>query len=286
MFESIITFPFVQIADGLRYLSLSSSFGNIVAIILYGTICLLPIMLLMLQRTKHDLSCIDALLLLMSILLFVVMYQLINPGLIRNVAATKAFPCITLYSVIFTYVILKFIELFNGKSINKLCKYLILLLWAVNIVIAYAVLYAGRVSFVESIKALQAANKGNHDMLVMTYVFMFLSMLVDIIPLLGNIVIVLFAIQFVKSFSTDRYAEKTVIAAHKLSSVCKLSLIVTTLSAMIFNTLQFLFASNLHQIDSNISIPILSIIFALAILIFSEIISESKELKDDNDSII
>lgn len=286
MLESIITFPFVQIADGLRYLSLSSSFGNIVAIILYGTICLLPIMLLMLQRTKHDLNCIDALLLLVSVLLFVVMYQLINPGLIRNVAATKAFPCITLYSVICTYVILKLIELFKGKSINELCKYLILLLWAVDIVIAYAVLYTSIVSFWGSIRALQAANEGNRDILGMTYAFMFLGMLVDIIPLLGNIVIVLFAIQFVKSFSTDQYAEKTVIAAHKLSSVCKLTLIVTVLSAMIFNISQFLFASNLQQIHSNINIPILSIIFALAILIFSKIISEGKELKDDNDSII
>lgn len=286
MSESIITFPFVQIANGLRYLSLSSSFGNIVAIILYGTICLLPIILLMLQRSKHKICYIDALLLLMSVLLFVVIYQLINPGLISNVAATKAFPCITLYSVIFTYVILKLIELFNGKSINKLCKYLILLLWAVNIVIAYSVLYTSTVSFGQSIKALQATNEGNHNMLGMTYAFMFLGMLVDIIPLLSNIVIVLFAILFVKSFSTDRYAEKTVMAAHKLSSVCKLSLIVTVLSAMIFNISQFLFASNLHQINSNISIPILSIIFALAILIFSQIISEGKELKDDNDSII
>lgn len=42
MFETIITFPFVQLASGLRHLSLSGNTGNIIAIILYAAFCLLP----------------------------------------------------------------------------------------------------------------------------------------------------------------------------------------------------------------------------------------------------
>lgn len=286
MFENIITFPFVQIADGLRYLSLSGVAGNIIAVTLYVTFCLLPMLFWVFQWAKHKSNYIDALLPVVTILMFIVMYQLINPGLINNVVATKALPCITLYSVICTYLILKLIKLFQGKAIEKLCKYLNLLLWTVNILLAYSVLFTSTVPFTQSIKALQAANSGNTDQLGLTYIFMFFGMLVDVVPLVSSIVVVFFGILLVKHFGADRYAEKTVLSANRLSCVCKISLVLTVLSTMLFNVLQYVFASQLHQINSNINIPILSIVFVLAVFVLSQMISEGKALKDDNNSII
>ena len=151
MFETIITFPFVQIADGLRYLSLSGIAGNIVAVILYATFCLIPMIFFVIKWVKHKLSYIDGLLPIATILMFIVMYQLINPALINNVVATKALPCITLYSVICTYLILKLIKLFQGKAIEKLCVYLNSLLWVVNILLAYSVLFTSTLAFTQSI---------------------------------------------------------------------------------------------------------------------------------------
>ncbi|MEG0913619.1 MAG: hypothetical protein RSD35_03545 [Oscillospiraceae bacterium] len=286
MFESIITFPFVQIADGLRYLSLSGAAGNIVAVALYIALCLIPLMFFVFQWTKHRLTYTDALLPVVTILMFIILYQLINPGLITNAAATKALPCTTLYSVIFTYLILTLIKLFQDKAIKKLCKYFNFLLWAVNIMLACSAVFTVTVAFAQSIKDLQAANSGNTDLLGLTYVFMFFGMLADVIPLVSGIVVVFFGMRLVSYFGADRYSEKTVLSANRLSCACKTALAVTVLSTMVFNVLQYAFASQLHQINGNINIPILSIVFVLAVFLFSQIISEGKALKDDNDSII
>ena len=286
MFETIITFPFVQIANGLRYLSLSSGVGNIIAIILHTAFCLLPMVLFVIQWAKHKLCYTDAILPLTTILLFIAMYQLINPALINMVIATKALPCITIYSLICTYLILKLIQLFQGKNIEKLCRYLSTLLWVVNILLAYCAIFSATVKFTQSIQALQSANSGNTGGLGLTYLFLFLGMIVEIIPMIATIAVVLFSIRLVKYFGIDQYSEETVMSANKLSCVCKISLIVTVLSTMVFNLLQYAFASQLRQINSNINIPILSLVFVLAVLVFSQIISASKALKDDNDSII
>jgi len=286
MFETMITFPFVPIADGLRSLSLSGKTGNMVAIIFYSAFCLIPLIFFVLQWVKHKLDYIDGLLPVVTILMFIIMYQLINPGLINNVTATRAFLCITLYSVIYTYLILKLVKMFQDKPIEKLCKYLNCLLWAVNIMLAYSVIFIGTVAFPRSIKALQASNSGNTYRLGLTYLFMFFGMLVDVVPLVSSIVVVFFGIRLVRHFGADRYADKTVLSANRLSRVCKTSLVVTVSSTTVFNVLQYLFASRLHQINSNMNISVLSIVFVLAVFILSQIINESKALKDDSDSII
>lgn len=286
MFENIITFPFVQIADGLRYLSLSSQIGNIVAIMVYLIICLIPMVYFAFKWTKHNIDYIDALLPFISILSFVVLYQLINPGLLNSMVATKALPCITIYSVVFTYLLLKILKLFQGKTIEQLSKYLIVLLWAVNVLFAYSIIFTYFYNFPQKIKELQAANSGNTGLLGTTYFFMFFGTLVDSIPMVSGIVVVYFAIQLVKHFSADLYSEQTVLSAVKLSNLCKTTVMLTVFSTMIFNILQFIFTSQLLQINSNINIPLLSIVFVLAVFVLSQIISKNKALKDDNDSII
>lgn len=286
MFEFIITFPFVQIADVLRYLSLSNSLGNIFAIILYIAFCLMPIIPFFIKPLKNKLNYIDNLLPIISVLMFIVMYQLINPALINTEIITKAFPCITIWSVICTYLILKVIKLFENNTIQKLCKYLIILLWILIIVMAYSILFNGIVTFTNTIKDLKNANSGYSSQLNLTYLFMFFGFIVEIIPNIANIIVVLFGISFVKCLNTNRYSEESVMAANKLSTICKQALIITIISTMIFNVLQYAFSSQLFKINSNINIPILSIVFVLIMFVFSKIITFDKELKDDNDSII
>ncbi|NLN83455.1 MAG: hypothetical protein GX138_03740 [Firmicutes bacterium] len=286
MFETIITFPFVQLASGLHHLSLSGNTGNIIAIILYAAFCLLPMSLFMSLWLKHKPSYTDALLPLTTILLFIIMYQLINPALISTVVATTVLPSITIYSLIFTYLILRLIRLFQGKNIERLCQYLNLLLWIIIVLLIYSVISTTAFSFPQSIQILKSANSGNTDGLKATYLFLFLGMIVEIIPMVASIAVVLFSIRLVKQFDKDQYSEETVRYAGKLSSVCKASLIVTVLSTMVFNLLQYAFASQLRQINSNINIPLLSLVFVLAMLILSQIIKASKALKDDSDSII
>lgn len=80
-FSYLITFPFEQIGWGLRKLSLSGAAGNVFAIIIYILICLIPCLILWrLKKTERFLKT-DFFLPFLSVLLFAVIYYMINPGL-------------------------------------------------------------------------------------------------------------------------------------------------------------------------------------------------------------
>ncbi len=80
-FTTTMAFPFEQIGLILRRLSLSGTAGNIAAVLIYATFCLTPVFILFLRRKKRGFFTEDLLLALLSAVLFVVLYYMINPGL-------------------------------------------------------------------------------------------------------------------------------------------------------------------------------------------------------------
>ena len=84
LFLSLISFPFEQIGDGLRALSLSGAAGNAFAFLIYAVFCLLPTCALLFIRRKRPLSPEDGLLPVLSVILYAAVYCLINPGLIAG----------------------------------------------------------------------------------------------------------------------------------------------------------------------------------------------------------
>lgn len=77
---ALLSFPFKQIGMGLRALSLSGGVGNGAALAIYFILCLAPAALLLLIRRKRRLMGEDALPALLSVLLFPVLYLMINPA--------------------------------------------------------------------------------------------------------------------------------------------------------------------------------------------------------------
>lgn len=80
LFPALLSFPFAQIGMGLRALSLSGVAGNAAAIVLYILCCFLPLILLLIFGWGRRLHGEDALLFLLSAVLFPALYLLINPG--------------------------------------------------------------------------------------------------------------------------------------------------------------------------------------------------------------
>ena len=114
-FATVISFPFVQISGLLRGLSLSSAFGNIMAIILYVLLCFSPWLLFIGKRRTRVLE--DQLIIILPFVLLYAIYQMINPSalfLFNNLAMNNAILGLLIYSIIFSYFILR------GKCRN--CK--------------------------------------------------------------------------------------------------------------------------------------------------------------------
>lgn len=54
----------------------------------------------------------------------------------------------------------------------------------------------------------------------------------------------------------------------------------------VFNLLQLLFQSRLYQLEYVVSVPVFSLAFVLAVLLFARYIREMQRLKEDNDLFI
>ena len=290
IFSAAVAFPFEQIGLGLRALSLSCATGNVLAILLYGAICLIPAGALFFIRRKRSLAPEDALLPVASIVLFAVIYLMINPGLIADslgsISVGKAILGGTVYSVLLAYFILRILRLFRAGGLDKLPRYLAALLGLLNVVFVYMIFGAGIAALIEDIATLQAGNSGYEHLLGASYVFAVLQYLVDALPYVFDILIVFAGIKLLGNMTTDRYSDATVSAASRLSALCTKALSITVLAIASLNLLQLLFAKRLFSIHAALQIPLLSIAFVLAALLLSRLVAENKALKEDNDSII
>lgn len=289
----LMAFPFEQVGKLLRLLSLSGGVGNAVAIIIYTGVSLIPVAILLVLMKKRKLYREDGLFILMSAVLFVVLYLMINPGIINSLfdkaaglAISKAILGGTVYSIICSYLVLRVLRLFFDSNETKLKQYMVIMLCLLNVFFVY--MFSGFCfsSLLSSIATLRAGNTGNELLLGITYIFLVLQYIVDALPYLFDIFVVFAALRLLSEIHDNRYSDESIEAAGRLSHLCGIALKVTILTNVAFNLLQLLFARILMVINSSIQIPLLSIIFVLAVLLLARLIAENKKLKDDNDMFI
>jgi len=293
VFTTAMAFPFEQIGMALRFLSLSSQAGNMAAIIAYIAVSLLPVAVLVILRGKRKLHTEDALLVLLSAALFVVLYMMINPGIIGMLTGRAAgqivgkavLGCIV-YSVLCGYIILIALRMFAGSGTKNLLRYMSIMLGLLNMLFVYLAFGACFSEMLDSIAALKAGNVGNEHLLDTTYIFLVLQFLVSALPYALDALIVFAAMRLLDSMQADRYSDETVSAAGRMSRLCAAALVATVLANIGFNLLQLAFAKSLMELHSSVQIPVFSIAFVLAALLLTRFITENKQLKDDNDLFI
>lgn len=286
-------FPFEQGGILLRSLSLSGSVGNAVAIGIYAVVNLIPAAILLILTKKRKLYFEDGLLILMSAVLFVVLYLMINPGVISSLfgksiglVVSKAILGGSVYSVICCYLVLRILRLFFESGTAKLQKYMTVLLCMLNVFFVYMLFGSCLSNFLNSIELLWSGNTGNEHLLGVTYVFLALQYAVDALPYIFDVLVVFAALRLMGEVRVNRYSDESVESAGRLSHLCRTTLAVTVLINVAFNLLQLLFARMLMVINNSVHIPLLSIVFVLAVLLLARFIAENKKLKDDNDMFI
>lgn len=293
IFGNIVCIPFEQIGVLLRMLSLNGGIQNIFAILLYAVLSLSPLFMLLQKSRNKSIKKEDCILILLSILLFYILYMMVNPGLIpvqgalgmgRTIA--KSLLCGTVYSLIVTYLVLKAIRVFFESQTTTLYRFMILLLSITAMLFTISIFGSGLNDVITQVESIKVANTGYESSLALTCFFVVIKYILNSIPSAISILVIFKGIKLINEFFVDPYSEAAAIASKSLSSVCKIGLIVTVCSNAAFNLLQLLFIENLRNIDSLIQIPLFSIIFVLGALILSRMVMENKTLKDDNDSII
>lgn len=293
MFSAVMAFPFEQIGAGLRALSLSGSVGNGVSVALYIALCLIPGITLLFLHRKRKLTGEDSLLAVLSVVLFVVFYFMINPGLISTYFGMaigenigKALLGGMVYSILCGYAVLRVLRLFFAANMSKLQKYLGILLYITNMLFVFLAFGVSFGNLLKAFETLRTGNTGFERHLGMSYAFLVLQYIVNTLPYLFNIAVVFSALNLLNELNADRYSQATVTASEKLSRLCGVALAFSVLSNIGFNLLQLLFAKTLRVVNGSVQIPLLSITFVMAVLLLARFIGENKQLKDDNDMFI
>ena len=292
-FSAVMAFPFEQIGMGLRSLSLSSGPGNAVAVVVYFAACLVPIAAVLILQKRRKLCAEDGLLVLLSAVLFFVLYIMINPGFISTwmggIAAQsvgKALLGGTVYSVFCGYFVLRVLRLFSHGATEKLVRYMSVMLRLLTVLFVYLIFGACFNELLNSIASLQAGNVGNEHLLDTSYICLVLQFVVNALPYAFNVLVVFAALRLLDKMQTDRYSAETVAAAGRISRLCAAALVAMVLTNIGYNLLQLLFAKTLFVINISVQIPVFSITFVLAALLLTRLVTENKQLKDDNDMFI
>ncbi len=290
---SVFAFPFEQAGFALRYLSLSGTSGNILALTLYAAICISPVLLYMMRYRKGKVFAEDLLLFVLSIILFAMIYFMINPGTMSAVFPQgmpadigKATISLTFYIVLMGYGVLKILRQFYDTGLLKITRYLRVLL---SFLSGYYVLYVFGVIFGNFMKARDALYAGNTGLgygITASETFLFIRHAVMALPYLMNIIVVLAVIELLDEIGKDRYSEETAKSAESLTKLCRKTLTIIVSASMSFHLLQFMFLKNLSVADTTLEIPFMSLIFILSVLMLTQFVRENKALKQDNDMFI
>lgn len=297
MFTAATAFPFEQIGWGLRRLSLSGAGGNAVAIVLYLLLSLLPCAVFGILRAKKKLCRADWLLIVMSALLFIVNYYMINPGLLQAgvTGAGKWMLGSTFYAVLCGYLALRMLRMYAPADTGKLQEALKILLLFTMTAFVFAIFGQGIGDLLLAIQSVQNSNSmsaaeaavfGPAQDLTLTYVFLALQFLVKALPYCMDLAVIFLAVGVLDALAQDRYSDAAVFAVRRLADFCRTALAVTIGVEIAFHVLQLLLHRWLYRVDIIIHFPVLSIVFVLAMLLAARYLQEDQRLKQDHDLFI
>ena len=281
LFSSVLAFPMEQIAAGLAALAGTGKVGNGLAVALIVGLSAIPLLIALFTYPRAERF---ALALLTPVLVFS-FFVMNNPALLGpNVPHTaegyhrvlRPFLALTVWTVIILFIVLRLIRLFRAGSRPQLMKYLRIVLCVLSMyLVAQAV-----VSLVISIMT-----PAKNEPTAADTVVNILRLIAAIIPLLFDIVVVLRVLSLLEIASTEDQ-EGIGDAAAKLSSVSCFTLAVTTGLCALQHVAQLVLLPHMTDASATVDIPVVSITFVVVILLFSRLLVENKQLRDDNSMII
>lgn len=282
---ALFAFPFEPIANGLARLAQSGNLGNGIALAFLVCISAIPSVISFAgcggKRNIAETITLNT----TSVVIFVGLYGMINPyqfypsvlaGMDEMLPFSNGVFGVTIWSCIVACLVIRLLSLFRTGSTESLRKYLVYVIFAVG------ALFAGIGCTVPVSSMLSQIGEAQTGM---DSVFAVLRFVVIVIPYAWNVWICITIADLILTVEQER-TECIKSAAERVVNCCYLSLGVTVSLTAILNVLQVIFMKTLSDIRTNVDIPVVSIAFALMILLISGLLVENRTLHDDNDLFI
>ena len=291
--SSVMAVPFEQIGMLLRALSLQGGILNGIALMLWAGICLLPLLPVMKEWQDRAKWAEHIVLVILSVVLFVGLYYMVNPGLLFErvpavlteaisvgteelSGALKASVSMMIWSVVVCYGVFVLLRLFRAGEKEQLFLYTRRLLYVLCGLFAGGMVLTALEAFT-GIRAVQSGLDG---------VFTGVKALMAALPYAMDIVVTLSAMTVLDALLEDSRSEQVVVTARKLSGICCITLAVVTSAGAALNIIQWLLSKKISNINVHVSIPFMSLAFVLAALLFSRLLEENKQLADENEMFV
>ena len=285
LFSSVLAFPMEQIAAGLGALSGTGAVGNGAAMALLFALSAIPVLVALFAypRGKDTLAERIALAVLTP-MLAISFFGMINPALLAPGPANsegyarvlRGFLALTLWTVVILFIVLRLIRLFRAGSRPQLMKYLRIVLCVLSMYLMAEAVIALVVSIMTPVSIAPTAADTVVNVFRLTAV---------IVPLLFDILVVLRVLSLLEISSTEDQ-EGIGDAASRLSGISCLTLAVTTGLCALQHVVQLVLLPHVTDANASVDIPMVSIAFVVVILLFSRLLVENKQLRDDNSMFI
>lgn len=281
---SLLCLPFVLCAKGLRWLSLSGSAGNILAIILLIFFGLTPLLL----KLRHKWTAADLLLVLACGAIWAAEYYLINPGLLPVTLSGRIGQltlCGIVYELLLCWAVVRLLKATDIMETRNYFQALQIFLWlcAGSCALSAVLCFTSLPAF---FRTLRETNTMPGLDLTPTYVFMTLSQAVTALEYGLDALVLFLGAGLLKVLEKGPYSEAAVSSAEKVSLWCRRSLLAIVVSHTALNVSQVLFANRLHQLSTVFRFPILSLAIVFAMLALSGLLKKGQQLQQDNDLFI
>ena len=294
LFTAAVTFPFEQLGNALRTLSLTGSAGNVGAWIIYCLISLLPASFFLWRTIRKKYRPEDLLLPALSLLLFISLYLFINPAYFGSLLPMAGLDdggklmfgaCI--YSLLLGYIILRALRSFTTMETAGRIVHLTRLINAIAAVFVSMICFINLSENLNIIGEINASNTGAPSgLLQWTTFFRWLSYAADSLPYALDIFILFMVRSLLHALKEDRYGDNAVVVAGRLCKVCKNVVIINVFTCIALNIAQLIMSKKLLNANYSIQIPLLSIALVLVILLISEYFAGDNKLKKENDLFI
>ena len=281
-----MSFPFEQIGSFLQWLSLSSSLGNGIALVLYIIFCCLPLIPVLFHYKQKERIAEHIALMVTSGLLFPTLYCMVNPYLFANLVpiymeemlpTLKATFAITVWCALVCAIVFRLLRLFQTNDKAILLEYLRKLFYVLCFLFIGIIFFSYGTTLITHLKQTQ---------LPADTLMAILQFVVSSLPYALDFIITIFAIRLLHALQSDRHSDRVIFLAEKLAKLCHISLAILAISEVSFNILQLVLAQNLSNISTKVTIPVMSFAFVLAVLLLSKLLAENKQLSDDNNLFI
>lgn len=287
LLPALAAFPLEPLGAGLRALSLSGGAGNGAAVALYLLLSLLPLGWLGVKLLRRKpLYWEDGLLVLLSALLFYVLYRMVNPGALAARFGSAAMGKLalegTVWSVLAAFLILRLLRAFGGGEAGLL-SWLDRLLGAVCLLLTAALIW----TLVHGARAgLDALAAANTTVPAVSAAFAVARAAIEALPAALELWVIFAAFPLTAALAADPFGGAVAPAAEGLARRCRGSLAVLVLAQAGFNLAQLLAGGANRSSSFWVQIPLFDLGVVLAVLLAARYLARSRAIKEENDSFV